>query len=210
MTLPEVRILQGAGPEVVSAHTPLLVRRSQIEDAEAQAAIRLERSHNVVPLDDPAYIAEWERKWQENGVKRRKDAVEAALIYPDRYFVWTAMLGEVIVGYADAEALPEMEYTEWKGLTIARNYDGQGIGRALEFERRAWARPIGRPVIARIVDGNVASMRFFGPHHLETGSTEPGFVQVGTEEPTPPERPFRFNVMELGLHALNGDYRRSI
>ena len=71
---------------------------------------------------------------------------------------------------------------------------GKALGDYSEAERWAWARRVGRPVQALIVVGNDRSMGFF---------QRQGFEQVGTEEPTP-ERPLRFNVMELGLAALNG------
>jgi GNAT superfamily N-acetyltransferase len=187
MSLPE------APYRLAMADIPL-VRPAQLEDAEAMAEIRADREADVVPLMDPTYTAEREAYWREYGLARRRTFVEATLSKPDQYFAYTAVIGERVVGYTGAEAPPEDEYTYWRGMNIARGYDGQGIGRLLEAERRTWARRVGRPVRALIVVGNDRSMNFF---------QRQGFAQVDIQEPKP-EQPLHFNVMELGLAALNG------
>jgi len=187
MSLPE------APYRLAIADSPL-IRPAQLEDAEAMAEIRADREADVAPLMDPTYTAESEAQWREHGPAGRRAFVEAALSRPNQYFAYTAVIGEKVVGYASAEAPLESEYTYWRGMNIARDYDGHGIGRLLEAERRTWALRVGRPIRARIVVGNNRSMDFF---------QRQGFVQVDIQESTPKQL-LRFNVMELGLAALNG------
>jgi GNAT superfamily N-acetyltransferase len=170
----------------------IVVRPARLEDAEAMGAIRADRQQDVVPVKDPVYTAERKQYWLEHGTERRSVAVRASLLEPDHYFARTALSGGKVIGYASAEAPPEAVYTYWRGLTIARGYDGRGAGRALEFERQAWARRIGRPVRVLVVMGNDRSMDF---------CQRQGFQLVDIQEPTP-EEPLRFNVLELGLTAL--------
>jgi len=106
--------------------------------------------------------------------------------------LFLATVGAVI-GYARAEAPQEEPFTWWRGLIVARTTESRGIGRQLEADRRAWAQEIGRPVRGLIVVGNDRSMDFF---------QRQGFGQVATQAATL-EQPLRFNVMELGLAALN-------
>ena len=126
MSLHEVRI----SPSVDQG--PPLIRPAQPEDAGAMAEIRARCGEaDVVPVRDVAYTAGSEAYWREYGLERRRTFVEATLANPDQYFAYTAVIGEKVVGYTGAEAPPEDEYTYWRGLNIARGYDGQGIGRLL-------------------------------------------------------------------------------
>jgi RimJ/RimL family protein N-acetyltransferase len=193
MTLPKALVLHDTGPEDSGSDAQLVVRPAQLEDAAAMAAISIDRKADIAP-GNPSYTAERVAWWREHGTEAQRDLVGAALANPGQYFVWAATVGEGVVGYAFAEAPPGDAYTHWKGMSIARGYDGHGVGRSLEFERRAWAQRIGRPVRALIVVGNNRSMDFF---------ERQGFKQVGIREATP-KQPLRFNIMELRLAALNG------
>ena len=100
-----------------------------------------------------------------------------------------ALVDGKIVRYAVAEALPDEEFTWWRGITVDSEYEKRGVGRALEAKRHAWATDIGRPVRVRIPTSNKRSLTFF---------RDQGFMPVATEAPTL-NRPLPFTVMELRL-----------
>ena len=194
MTTSEAVVTVGAEQHVMGAHElSIVIRPPQPEDAVAMNELYIDRRADTSP-GNPGYDKEKIAWALEHGVDKYTEVIGNTLANPEQYFTRIAAVGGAVVGYARAEAPQGEPFTWWRGLIVARATEGIGIGRQLEADRRAWAQGIGRPVRGLIVVGNNRSMNFF---------QRQGFEQVATQAATP-EQPLRFNVMELGLAALNG------
>lgn len=163
----------------------IITRLPLEEDLEALNAISIARQADATP-GYPEYIARQIQRFHTDGVERKRMLLQRARSDPEHYFMREALVDNVPEGYATAEALPDDEFTWWRGIRVAKN--SHSVGRALEADRRDWAEEIGRPVRVRIPSCNPRSRAFFG-------HPEQGFKLVAVEAPTS-KRPFPFIVME--------------
>lgn len=132
---------------------------------------------------DPASVA----RWQKKGVDHWSTCARNAEQDPDHFYSSVATIGGNVVGFANAVVSEdEPPYTWWKGLVVARSYDGKGVGSRLEAARYTWARALGHIIRAHIVPTNQRSLVFFQNR---------GFKRVGTR-PATEEVPFSMYIME--------------
>lgn len=170
----------------VMAVETLVIRQAIPDDIAAITDLVVSRRVDSNP-DQAEYEAAQAAKFATYGQKIIGKTIEQSISHPLEAFAHVALIDTVIVGSAFASAAPTEQYTVWRGLTTHPDYDGRGIGGALEESRQAWARKVGRPVRARIPESNQRSYRFF---------TERGFRDIAIIPPTP-KVPMAFR--EVGL-----------
>lgn len=166
----------------------MLTRAAQLEDALAINEISIERRNDVVP-GYPDYAAIRISWFREHGVDEYQRLISDAQREPKQHFAHVAVIDDKVVGCAFGEAPPNDEFTWWKGILVAQDYERTGVGTALETKRQAWAQGMNRPVRVLVVRGNNRSMDFF---------RKQGFQPVDTQGPTQ-ELPLDFDVLELHL-----------
>ncbi len=168
------------------------IRESTLVDAPEVNALYIDRKFD----SEPGYsnFTKERIEWLcENGESRFCNLIEASQQYPECFFFWVAMYRDEIVGFTRAEALPGDFYVWWRGLTVSRDFEGQGVGRRLEAARRGWARSSDRPIRSLVIADNKRSMDFL---------QKQGFVRVDVFQNPTLENPICFSVMELGRSAL--------
>ncbi|SRR6266702_4749463 len=170
---------------------PIDIRATQPGDAPEINKLFIDRALDSAP-GYPEFSETRIAHYKKNGEPIFRNTIERIQGDPEHFFMQVALLQDEIAGYAVAEAAPDDPFCWWHGLTVAREYEGLGIGQQLGGVTRNWALSHGRPVRVRIVPANERSMDFFGRQ---------GFSFHDFEEPNE-KIPIRFNIMELGARAL--------
>lgn len=167
------------------------IRPGVFNDATEINALYIDRKFD----SEPGYSNFTEKRiewFYENGESRFCNLIEESQQNPERFFLRVATYQNQIVGFTRAEALSGDPYVWWRGITVSRAFEGQGVGRRLEAARREWAWASNRPIRSLVVADNRRSLSFL---------QKQGFVKVDVLDPTP-ESPIYFSVMELGPSAL--------
>jgi GNAT superfamily N-acetyltransferase len=169
------------------------------EDAIPLNDIYIDRRYDIVPGSQyNAYNASIIAFYHQFGAAEFASRIAQAQANPVR-FARVAARNKRPIGFVEAEVLykgtevnpPGLsrfineDIVMYTGLFLAREYEGWGLGGALEAARRAWVREIGRPALTLVVKGNVRPMQLLQ-----------GFTQIGELDPTP-KIPLAFNVLKL-------------